>query len=345
MVIVKATPGLGNQMAQFAFYLKQRTVHKDVKIDNITEFHRFTKRYHNGYELEKIFGVKGNYASFKDIKRLSKFRNVRLMIIVQRFLWAFRIKSIDNKNNSYNSKQSVTSEARVTVNKTPLSFFISCVKRIFINHNARYFLEDTSMFYENYLENSDIYFNGYWLNIDYYIDIMDSVNEAFTFRNDLDNKNKEMLKNINSCCSVSIHIRRGDYVGPIYENLTFKYYENAIKLMESKLHGDLSYFIFSDDIKWVKDNFSFPENRKCYFIDWNKGENSYIDMQLMSNCKHNIIANSSFSWWASLLNRFDEKIIITPKNYYTKEHKAKTGIKDDNLLKYPKDVTHFKVEN
>jgi len=348
MIIVKITPGLGNQMAQFAFYLKQCTAHKDVKIDNITDFHWFAKRHHNGYELEKIFHIEGNYASFKDITRLSKYKNVRMMIIVQRIIWALKKKSISKNNNFLiTSKQSTSLNDDIPGNSAILSYIKSYVKKIIYNNNAKYFVEDNNTFYEDFLENTDIYYIGHWLNIDYYCDIMDSIYEVFSFKKKLDIKNEEMLRIISTCCSVSVHIRRGDYLSynNVFKKLGVKYYSEAIAFLEEKLQCKPTYFIFSDDTSWAKDNFVFFEDRQVYFIDWNSGENSYIDMQLMSNCKHNIIANSSFSWWASLLNHFEDKIIISPENYYTDEYKVKTGKKDDTLLRYPENVAHFKIKN
>src|SRR2546430_286356 len=72
------------------------------------------------------------------------------------------------------------------------------------------------------------------------------------------------------------------------------------------------YYIFSDDVVWAKENIN---EKNIEFINWNKNKNSYKDMQLMSNCKHNIIANSSFSWWAAWLNSNKNKIVIAPDNW------------------------------
>ncbi len=91
------------------------------------------------------------------------------------------------------------------------------------------------------------------------------------------------------------------------------YYINAIDLI-SKKSGDPVLFVFSDDIPWVQENLKVPYN--THFIDWNSGDQSYEDLRLMSLCKHNIIANSSFSWWGAWLNTNDSKIVVAPAKWF-----------------------------
>ena len=90
------------------------------------------------------------------------------------------------------------------------------------------------------------------------------------------------------------------------------YYRKAIKIINSKI-DDPVYFVFSDDIDWCKQNLKIKH--RVYFIDWNKGRDSYKDMVLMSKCKHNIIANSSFSWWGAWLNNNPQKLVIAPNEW------------------------------
>ena len=120
--------------------------------------------------------------------------------------------------------------------------------------------------------------------------------------------------------SVSIHIRRGDYlVCDLLKNLLpLFYYEAAIKYILEKVESPI-FFIFSNDIEWCKNNLKI--NFPTYYIDWNKGKESFRDMQLMSLCKYNIIANSSFSWWSVWLNNNEEKNIIAPKRWFVDEQK------------------------
>ena len=121
--------------------------------------------------------------------------------------------------------------------------------------------------------------------------------------------------------SVGIHIRRGDYISnqAAFENhgiCSLTYYKTAIGIINSKINNPM-YFIFSDDTEWVRNTDFGIKNFEI--IDWNIEKKSYIDMQLMSYCKHNIIANSTFSWWGAWLNNYSQKIVIAPKNWFSNE--------------------------
>lgn len=132
----------------------------------------------------------------------------------------------------------------------------------------------------------------------------------------LDPYNLELAKLITAKESVSLHIRRGDYLtaeNSIFQNIcTPTYYKNAVSYMNSNVVNPY-YFIFSNDIEWCKNNLNLDN---ITFVDWNIGVNSYKDMQLMSLCKHNIIANSSFSWWGAWLNNNPNKVVCVPKRWY-----------------------------
>lgn len=173
---------------------------------------------------------------------------------------------------------------------------------------------------------------GYWQNQSYFIDIEQEIRTAFKFKNELSETNENYLQHICRSNSISLHIRRGDYVG--HESLgglcSLNYYKEAIDIIEAKIENP-SFFIFSDDMEWCKSNLPLPQ--KTVFVEGNKGPSSYVDMQLMSNCKHNIIANSSFSWWGAWLNENPNKIVIAPSkwinddNYNDSDIIPKTWIK------------------
>jgi hypothetical protein len=95
------------------------------------------------------------------------------------------------------------------------------------------------------------------------------------------------------------------------------YYNKAIKIIINKVENPI-FFIFSDDINWCKENIKIKDHEIIY-VDWNVGDNSYIDMQLMSTCKHNIMANSSFSWWSAWLNKNKDKIVISPYKWFNSD--------------------------
>ena len=180
---------------------------------------------------------------------------------------------------------------------------------------------------KEYVFNKDVYklknsyLNGYWQSIKYFQGIENDIKKDFRFKNQLDNKNLEILNEIENSNSISIHIRRGDYMSPENYNMygciaTPTYYKKAIKVIEEKVENP-TFFVFSNDMDWVKKNIQI--NSRVFYIDINSGNGSYKDMQLMSNCKHNIIANSSFSWWGAWLNENKNKIVIAPKKWINRE--------------------------
>lgn len=182
---------------------------------------------------------------------------------------------------------------------------------------SNYYIEgslkfDSSIF--NVKRNSFV--SGYWQSERYFLPIEKSIRDDFTFKNFDDEKNLNILEHIRRSNSISLHIRLGDYQKSshkIHGTQPIDYYYRAIKYLSGKVKTPF-FFIFSDDIEWVKKNLNIDVRHK--FIDWNQREKSYLDMQLMSECKHNIISNSTFSWWGAWLNKHREKIVISPKAWF-----------------------------
>lgn len=171
-------------------------------------------------------------------------------------------------------------------------------------------------FYPEVFNMSNCFFDGYWQNEDYFKDMRVDILRKFTFAN-IDQKNNEIAKEMASCHSASIHIRRGDFLkDPVYQGIcSDDYYERAVNYLVRKTNID-KFYIFSNDIEWCKENITrYLCGIKHMYIDWNKGKNSYLDMYLMSKCHHNIIANSSFSWWGAWLNQHSDKIVIGPSKW------------------------------
>jgi hypothetical protein len=162
------------------------------------------------------------------------------------------------------------------------------------------------------------YLDGFWQSELYFNSIKSVIIKDFEFTKNLDDKNFHWLNLIQSTNSVSIHVRRGDYITNVNAqsyngSLGLEYYENAFKFIKSKF-SDVLFFVFSDDIEWCEKNIN--TNTKTFFIDSNKHSNFHLDMYLMSQCKHNIIANSSFSWWAAWLNQNNNKCVVAPKKWF-----------------------------
>lgn len=165
---------------------------------------------------------------------------------------------------------------------------------------------------------TNTYIEGFFQSEKYFKFVADALRDDFKFGVVPNEQNRAMWAKIMSCQSVSLHIRRGDYVQKQryqdqYAECSFNYYKRAVDAI-SKKYPDLKLFVFSDDIAWVKRNMQFPF--ETTYIDFNTGNNSYEDLRLMSLCKHNIIANSSFSWWGAWLNDNKEKIVIAPKRWF-----------------------------
>jgi hypothetical protein len=155
---------------------------------------------------------------------------------------------------------------------------------------------------------------GYWQSEKYFKDIEEIIKKDFTLNSQHEFKDKqklELIKKIKSCNSISLHIRRGDYVNLKF-NTNLEYYKNSIKFMQKNINSPV-FFIFSDDINWVKKNLKIEQEH--FYIQGNK---NYEDITLMSLCKHNITANSTFSWWGAWLNNNKNKTVTTPKIWFLK---------------------------
>lgn len=185
---------------------------------------------------------------------------------------------------------------------------------------------DLQFDYNRVLRKGSVFYDGYWQNEKYFIQVREMILKAFTFPAFSDVKNLELANVISSCNSVSVHVRRGDYLKhPEVCVCTPLYYKNAIAKI-NELQNPEMYCVFSDDIDWCKSELAELFNgRHLVFVDWNNANNNYRDMQLMSLCKHNIIANSSFSWWGAWLNNNAGKTVIAPTSF------AKYEIKNDPI--------------
>lgn len=275
MKIVRIIGGLGNQMFQYAFLISLREKYKQKIYADISSFNGYN--LHNGLELEKVFNIKLFIANPFDIKKLSYATNSYIkQRLCRHLLPKKKTECIESSKGDF-------------------------INSVFTN-------------------SGDCYYEGYWQNYKYFHDYYNIISNEFTFRFDsLIFENNELLKIVNlyRVYSVSIHIRRGDYLNSKrFKNIcNIDYYNNAIKKALA-ICPNAYFFIFSNDTDWCKKNVTnMITQNKLLFIDWNNNENSYIDMYIMTLCRINIIANSSFSWWAAYLNKNDDKIIIAPEKW------------------------------
>lgn len=180
----------------------------------------------------------------------------------------------------------------------------------------------------------DVFLSGYWQTEKYFKDIATIIRKEFSLKDELTEETKKIAELISaSTNSVSLHFRRGDYLNPLAQvvvnTFTLDYYFDAIKSLEQKL-GRLNLFIFSDEPEWTKENLKFDHSTT--FVSHNSPQHAHEDMHLMSLCQHNIIANSSFSWWGAWLNNNPNKIVIAPKDWVAIDRDTK-DIYAENWIK------------
>lgn len=281
MKIVEFNGGLGNQLFQYAFYLALQHQGEIVKAD-LSGYERH--KQHNGYELERIFGIELDTANSDECTFCGK----------------------PNQNFIHRALRKLGWKAK--------------------SEKYIYFFGAEALQYQpDLLDNlpDDCYLSGYWQCEKWFDSVKEEVRRKFSFNEaDLDDENRKLLEQIGGANSVSIHIRRGDYLHlPMYQNICTLdgYYMPAIDFIKER-EPDLQFFVFSNDIPWCREILKLDN---AVYVDHNSGLYSYCDMLLMSSCKHNIIANSTFSWWGAWLNDNQNKIVLTPPRFLN------TGAEED----------------
>lgn len=298
MIVVRLQGGLGNQMFQYALYKSFKTKNRKTKLD-ISSF-LYTDA-HNGYELDKIFNLDIEYANQDELLEYTGVKNKDFRSVLLNHFY----RSIQTKK---------------------------FLKPIYYKDTTKIFFEKEHSYKPEIFQHKNIYLDGWWQNEMYFKDLSALIKKDFTFKleenNGISLENLNLLNEITNSNSVSIHVRRGDYLNntSLGQICDLKYYNKAIEIIKNKIDNP-SFFIFSDDIEFCKKNIKLD---KVQFIGHNLKKDSYVDMFLMSKCKHNIIANSSFSWWGSYLNGNREKLVIMPKRWY---HDKESEINNIDCIK------------
>lgn len=296
MFIVCFGDGLGNQMFQYAFYkaLKRRYPNNIVKMDI---FHIYGKHIHNGFELQRVFGIEMDECSKRSALLLSDY-----CPLYEKKYW------IMNRLHG--------------------------IRRYLIGTKDSYISQDDpTCYYDEVFHLSELksyIFKGNWVNERYFYDCIEELKQDFVFPRIEDAKNQRYVEKIKNSESVSVHIRKGDYVDSLMLNLSVNYYKTAKKELEKKVINP-KYFIFTDDVDAIKDYLDVFENH--IIVEGNSGEESFRDMQLMSLCKHNIIANSTFSFWGAFLNNNPNKVVIAPSKAKF-DFKNPFALKEWNIISY-----------
>ena len=213
----------------------------------------------------------------------------------------------------------------------------SLLSKISVKIRNRLIGDPTVIYNPKFLEQTDdIYLDGYWQSPLYFESIRDTLLKELVMIKPLSKPAAGFLEQIKNNTSIALHVRRGDYIknpqvqrefGPC----SLSYYKNAIQEMEKDVKNP-TYFVFSDDLLWVKKN--LPVGERAVFVE-GEGMTDVEDLVLMSMCQHNIIANSSFSWWGAWLNQNPGKIVIAPTPWFDRQPYDKNLI-PESWIQIPK---------
>jgi hypothetical protein len=280
MIVALIIGGLGNQLFQYAAGRALAEKHGVPLLLDTRLFQNYDLRP-EGFLLDKVFKIDAAVAVEREIRDLIDWRASRIgrRLIREKFLGFLRGK------NYY-------LQSGVAFNREFLSLPSSC------------------------------YISGYWQSERYFINQEKLIRRHFTFKSPLTGINIKIEKKIRETPgAVSLHVRRGDYVSNTNTNsfhgvCSVDYYRTAMRFIRQKVNSPV-YFVFSDDMEWVRENLKIDQEHS--FVDHNLGQESFNDMHLMSLCQHHVIANSSFSWWGAWLNQNPDKVVITPKKWFSKD--------------------------
>lgn len=340
MIVVHFESGLGNQMLNYAEYLAVLSTHPNEKIymENIIfDIGKEQNRINmwNGYELERIFGIKIPNISelFSDLE----WKEIVEEVKTSKFWdnnWDYSsvICSVLNEHGIHLSNLVITKNKQKSIKQaiiTKLSNtrFGYWVKRYYAKFNPNKMIKKKSNPDQLFLEGEDNFYTGQKLLFLYKGNNIEKITQRllkdFTFPDlEINSECGKINNQILHCNSIGVHIRRSDMLyanGYLYK---FGYFKRAVKLARTKVRNPV-FFIFGDtnSTDWIKENprrIGILDNDVIIYVDCNKGNDSYRDMQLLANCKCVIITNSSFGWWGAYLNTRPNKTTISPfVNYNT----------------------------
>ena len=292
MIVVRLSDGLGNQMFQYALALKLRNMYKTKVVFDMEYFQNNPLRK---YELG-VFGIKVEPVSELIPYRypMTLWKRVLLRIYPVDILTG--IQYVLERDKSYND-------------------FVP-MKNLDVNRI--------------------VVIQGFWQSEKYFCDISAEICRAFSFKKAPNVENENMIQQIKKTNnSVGIHVRRGDYLTDMgardsFGTCSLEYYKRGMAYLEKK-YGEMNYFMFSDDIDWVRK--SFHEYTNVTYVSHNKCKHAYEDMRLMSLCQHNIIANSTFSWWGAWLNNNPGKTVVAPRRWFQNDKIAPKDIIPSSWIK------------
>lgn len=297
MIIVRLEGGLGNQMFQYALGRQLSIINNTmlkIDISALGKARITANTTWREYRLN-IFNFKCEIANVYDIQKVKTYSPSFFDKLKYKFL---------GKPNPY---------GKTEVFEKNLFNFDSSILKTPVN----------------------AYITGYWQSYYYFNSIREILLNDFQLK-DIPNVNiYSFINKITNQNSVSVHIRRGDYVSnPKHmENhglCSPKYYYHAIDYICNKIENPVFYF-FSDEINWVEKNIKI--NYPAIYIKATPAEKDFYDLYMMSLCKHNIIANSSFSWWGAWLNKNSDKIVVAPKKWMNDSSIDTTDLIPENWVR------------
>ena len=289
MIIIEVAGGLGNQMFQYALYQKYLHMGKLAKLDLFS------------YENPKSMPFE-----------------------LDLFHLPYDVDTKKERNGYMDQK-------RLTVCRI--------LDQISGKPKHSYYAEKLDVGYQPEILNfENTYLSGYWQCEKYFIDFRQEVLDLFQFPDQQINlASRNLQEQMRREQAVAVHVRRGDYLLPEnsrkYGNIcTLQYYKNAMQYMKKKV-PDAKFYFFSNDSEWVRKNLArdelfvtskvwntergYDKTMKAFEKTCKDLKMDYLDMYLMSQCSHNIIANSSFSWWGAWLNQNPDKIVISPQRWFS----------------------------
>lgn len=275
MIISQIIGGLGNQMFQYAAGRALSMAREQPLWLDISGFDGYGLHY--GFELKRVFDCPAEIASEADMREILGWQT---SLFVRRIL----------------SRPGMAALRRKGFIVEPHFHFWSGLSQV----------------------PKDCYLAGYWQSEKYFCGAADTIRHDFSFKQSLSPVNAKIADQIGQVNAVSLHVRRGDYISNPRNSIAHgacapDYYRAAIQYVSGQVEQP-HFFIFSDDIAWVKENLKMDMPHR--YIDHNHGAESYNDMRLMSLCRHHIIANSSFSWWGAWLNQSASKIVVAPAKWF-----------------------------
>lgn len=204
------------------------------------------------------------------------------------------------------------------------SEFSHRLRRKLLGKKEKIFNEADEKFLGEIFEQREGIVTGFWQSEQYFKGVKEQIWMLYNKERVLDSTNYEILKDIKNTNSVSVHIRRGDYtwndIFAVFGGIcTAEYYEKAISYFRSK-YKDSKFYIFTNEPEWARQNYGEDD---CLTVGCNGEEKGYLDLYLMSFCKHHIIANSSFSWWGAWLGRNKDKEVVAPNKWNNKKNDTK----------------------